>query len=139
MIKNFLSVMIMWSDLIYLISIPLSLIFSNLTLKTIGLNNKIIVLTVFFVLIHLQATYIFYQQISTFRTDSKVLSNREIAGFVGFVLGITAVFLYLLISYFPGLKSLLRPLNLPDGYIDLTLLTVPLIGLNVLARKLISL
>ncbi len=131
----------MLSDFSYVIIIPTLLIISNATLNSINMKNKIIMLTVFFLLIHLYASNLFKWQLKALRQDNRVLTNSEIASFVGFVIALITIGMYILVSLIPSIKILIRPITgligLSDYYNDLLLIIIPVIISNYISRKIV--
>ena len=119
--------------------IPFLLVFTNLILNAINIRNKVVILSVFFLLVHLFTSELLNYQLNTVRKSTRILSNKEIAKFSGFIIALIGIITYLILSFLPGVKILVYPLKfLPysNYYLDLLLIILPMIAVGVIVRKL---
>jgi len=129
----------MYSDLLIFPAL-FSLYFGlNLSLRSLGIDNKLVLLSFMFVFSHLLFTTLNYLQINT--TNCKYPEDRaEYSAFGSFLTALIVVIGYILLSIMPALKYFAFPLMiLPASsvWIDHAVVAIPAVGSHVLVRYLV--
>jgi len=121
----------MISDYSYFIVIPIIVILLGIILKSINVNNKIVFLSVLFLLMNLYSSLLLRYQLK----DSEY--NKDIANFSSVFIAISGIFTYILLSFVPGIKIIIYPLTLlpySKIWLDLMLIALPMTVLNKIVR-----
>jgi hypothetical protein len=108
-------------------------------LLTVGINNSVIFLACFFLMIHLSLTTLMYYQIREYRDT--FVSKMESSAFVAVISTLVALFGYTVLSALPFLKLpffFLKLLPWSSVWGDLSIVSIPVFVSHVTGRLIIS-